>query len=236
MGPAGGKRPCREVTAMVIGAVPMGEYDRRLVLLTRECGKISAFAKGARRPNSPLLAASDLFAFGSFRLYMGRDSYTLTEASVQNYFAYFRTHAEASFLAQYFCEVLEYCTRENNDEAQLLLLLYQTLRALESERFPARLVRAVFELKTVAIEGELRDPAPNSLQPATAAAFRHIASQPVAKLYTFTLEREAEKELAELADKSMRFAFERHRFRSLDIVELLQADDENPTTQELRRI
>ena len=146
------KRPYTEVTAMVIGVQPIGEYDRRVVLLTRERGKISAFAKGARRPNSQLVAATDLFVFGTFRLYAGRDSYTLTEASVQNYFSWFRTHIEASLEGQYFCEVLEYCTRENNDEAQLLLLLYQTLRALESEKFPPRLVRSVFELKTVVIE------------------------------------------------------------------------------------
>lgn len=222
MGAAGGRSPYREVTAMVIGAVPMGEYDRRLVLLTRECGRIAVFARGARKPNSPLIAAADLFAFGSFRVYVGRDSYTLTEASIQNYFAYFRTHAEASFLAQYFCEVLEYCTRENNDEAQLLLLLYQTLRALETERFPAALVRAVFELKTVALEGELRDPAPNSLSPAAMAALRHIETQPIAGLYTFTLEQEARKELSQFAEKSMQFAFERHHFKSLDIMELLQ--------------
>lgn len=222
MGAAGGRRPYREVTAMVIGAVPMGEYDRRLVLLTRECGRIAVFARGARKATSPLIAAADLFAFGSFRVYVGRDSYTLTEASIQNYFAYFRTHAEAAFLAQYFCEVLEYCTRENNDEARLLLLLYQTLRALESERFPAALVRAVFELKTVALEGELRDPAPNSLSPAAMAALRHIETQPIAGLYTFTLEQEALKELSQFAEKSMQFAFERHHFKSLDIMELLQ--------------
>lgn len=142
------------LTGMVIASAPVGEYDRRVVLLTKERGKISAFARGARKPNSALVGVTSPFTFGTFEVYEGRTSYTLMSASVSNYFEKLRTDVEGAYYGFYFLEFASYYAREANDETELLKLLYQTLRALVNPNIPDRLIRCVYELKAVSVNGE----------------------------------------------------------------------------------
>lgn len=142
------------VTGMVLSATPIGEYDKRVVILTREKGKISAFARGARKPNSPLAGAVMPFSFGEFTVYKGRTSHTLMSASISNYFAELRTDMEGACYGFYFVDIASYYAREANDETALLKLLYQTFRALLKPSIPNRLIRYIFELKAITINGE----------------------------------------------------------------------------------
>lgn len=109
------------MNGMVLSAMPMGEYDKRLTILTVERGKINAFARGARKPNSPLLACSQPFSYGEFTAYAGRDSYTVSGAQVSNYFPGLKEDLARLYLGMYFCEFADYFTREGNDERLSLI-------------------------------------------------------------------------------------------------------------------
>lgn len=142
------------VTGMVLSSMPIGECDKRLVILTKEAGKISAFARGARRPNSALLAACQPFAFGEFSIFRGRDSYTVSSAAISNYFGELRENLEGAYYGFYFCELADYLTRENIESTEILKLLYQSLRALSKGTIDFVLVRYIFELRAIAESGE----------------------------------------------------------------------------------
>lgn len=210
------------VTGMVLSAAPVGDYDKLVVLLTRERGKIRAFARGARRPGSALMAAANAFAFGEFQIYEGRTSYTMSQASIQNYFGELMTDFEGACYGQYFLEFADYYTRENTDGSDFLKLAYQSLRALLVPSLPRKLVRYIYELKAMTYSGECPQTFEQfsdwNLNPSTEYALQYVVAASVEKLYTFLLTEEVFAEFARVVTW-LRKHYVEHRFKSLEILE-----------------
>jgi len=210
-----------QVTGIVLKSIPVGEYDRAVTILTTGKGKISAFARNARKQNNRFMAASSPFCFGKFKLYAGRNSYTITEAEIANYFEELRGDLESVTYGMYFLEVADFYTRENNDEADMLKLLYQSLRALLHKKLDNRLVRTVYECKAMAVNGEFPGvPGDRELSESAAYALEFIASTVPEKLYTFTVTNSVLAELQEVA-AAYREKIWGHHFKSLEMLESL---------------
>lgn len=209
------------VTGMILKQTPIGEYDRRVCLLTKEKGKISAFARGARRPGNRLAAATNPFSFGTFKLYAGRDSYTLSEAEIQNYFQELMTDYIGAYYGMYFAEMADYYTRENNDEREMLKLLYQSMRALCAPALPNELIKCIYELKAIVVNGEYPGvPQDRKLEESTIYALNYIAASSIEKLYTFTVTDKVLQELRQVAE-DYRKRFTDREFKSLEILKTL---------------
>lgn len=207
------------VTGLILKSVPVGDYDRRITILTRERGKIGAFAKGTRRQNSRLAAAANPFSFGEFKLYEGTTSYNLMEADISNYFQELRENYEAAFYGMYFLDVADYYTRENNDEKQMLKLLYQSLKALLVPSLKMELVQYIFEMKTLVVNGEFPGPLHReSMLSDTIYAIEYVTASSIEKLYTFTLSEPVFKEFEKAAEEYRRNYIGKN-FKSLEILQ-----------------
>lgn len=209
------------VTGLVLKTQSVGEYDRRVVLLTLERGKITCFARGARKQNSRLMAATGLFAFGQFKVYEGKNAYTLTDAEIGNYFEELMLDFDAAYLGMYFLEVADYYCRENNDDKEMLKLLYQSLRALTHQKIPNTLVRCIYEIKAIAVNGEFPGyPTDKGLLEATLYTIQYIVETDVSKLYTFQVSDEVLRQLVQVCKKYRKHCMDKD-FKSLSILETI---------------
>ena len=203
---------------IIIKAEPIGEYNRRVVILTENRGKISAFARGARRPNSKFVASTNPFVFGNISLFAGRNSYTLTDMEAVEYFDSLRLDFDKSMYGMYFLELADYYTRENNDDRDMLKLLFVSLKALSRGLIDNRLIRAIFELRAVAVNGEFPGLELRSMSETAEYTIKFIISADFAKLYSFTLKDEVMNEVinysALVVDKMIH-----HSFNSLLLLE-----------------
>ncbi|MDD3660058.1 MAG: DNA repair protein RecO [Lachnospiraceae bacterium] len=210
------------VTGMILKTVPVGEYDRRVVILTTEMGKISAFAKSARKPNSHLVAATNPFSFGKFRLYAGRNSYNIIEAEISNYFEELREDFVSAYYGMYFLEISDYYTRENNDEKEQLRLLYQSIRAICLPKLNNKLIRSIFEIKSIVVNGEFPGiPENRVLLESTIYTIRYIVDSGVEKLYTFDVSSEVLHELISISEYYRKTIMD-HKFMSLEILDHME--------------
>lgn len=129
------------------------EADKILTVLTRDLGKRTVKARGCRRKNSKLTAASQLLVYSEMTLYERGEFITLNEADPLEQFWSVRQDLEDLALASYFAEVTEATAQEGEAVPELLSLLLNSLYALDTLKKPRPLVKAAFELKLLCLTG-----------------------------------------------------------------------------------
>ena len=197
-----------EVSGVVVSCMPIGEYDKRVVIITAELGRIHVFARGARRTNSKLLAGTDPLTFGAFKLISGRNAYTLVDVKIVNYFSELKMDIDRVYYGFYFLELASYFSRENIGEKNLINLIYMAFKALEAkvDKLTPEFIKAIFEWKIFQIEGIMPGIDEGiflgkKLKPSTVYAIKMIAVTDITKLFSFDLEAESKREFIKLAEE-----------------------------------
>ena len=122
-----------KTTAIVLRVVEFSESSCIVTLMTREFGKITALAKGARRRKSPFEGALDLLSFSRIVfLHKKSDSLDLlTEAKLERRFKSAATDLSRLYAGYYVIELLNAMTDEGDPHMDLFDLANDVLLAID---------------------------------------------------------------------------------------------------------
>jgi len=128
--------------AIVLRVIEFSETSCVVTLFTRQMGKISALAKGARRPKSPFEAALDVLALCRIVfLHKSSDSLDLlTEARLQRRFRSAEFDLSRLYAGYYIAELLKELTDADDPHPELFDAANQALRELDNHCEVAPLV------------------------------------------------------------------------------------------------
>lgn len=129
-----------------------GEADRRLVLLTREAGKLDAIARGARKAGSRLSGASEPLTLSRFQLSQAARARFVAQVVPVDAFAGLRGDYDRLMIALALAEAVEAITPYDQPRPEEFDALVEALEQIE--RHPKPTVALVWaELRLLEAEG-----------------------------------------------------------------------------------
>lgn len=142
-----------KINGIVIAENNMGDYDKMLTILTPNYGKISCVAKGARRPQSALLAGTQLFCFGEYMMYKGTNTYHINSCETIEIFYNLRTDLDKLKYAIHINKIIQDITEENENCYKILQLFLNTLYTISETEKDKDFVLSVFKMRLLCILG-----------------------------------------------------------------------------------
>jgi len=140
------------VEALVLRRSDSGESDRRLVLLARGIGLVTAVAKGARKSGSRLGSISEPLVYANFHLAGGKRTPFITQAERRALTSAWRRDFDRLAVGLCLAELTSAVAQPEREDDDLLDLLLAAIHALAGEA-EASVVLAWFAVRSLAIEG-----------------------------------------------------------------------------------
>ena len=141
-----------KVKGIVISENKLNDYDKMVTILTPN-GKIGCAAKGARRPKSQLMAATQYLCFGDFLIYQGVSSYNINSCEINELFYNIRTDLDKLQYAAHITKIINDVTDENQNTYKILQLFLNTLYVLSETDKNKDLTISIFKLKLMCLLG-----------------------------------------------------------------------------------
>lgn len=148
--------PAEKTMAIVLKTIEFSETSCIATLFTQDFGKISALAKGARRPKGPFENALDLLAIVRlvFLCKSGDTLDLLTEAKLERRFRAGARDLTRLYSGYYVAELLQELTDTHDPNPELFAVACAALEALDTDAPPATVI-VWFELAALRLLGHM---------------------------------------------------------------------------------
>jgi DNA repair protein RecO (recombination protein O) len=138
---------------IVLREVDTGEADKIITVFSRNKGKISCSAKGARRSKSRLAAGTQLFCYGEFVLFKGKEIYSINSCDVIESFYNIRNDLQTLTYSAHMTDIIIDVIQEEQPATKVLQLFLNSLFMLAKTDKPPEQVIRIFELRILSILG-----------------------------------------------------------------------------------
>ncbi len=139
--------------AVVLKQTKFGEGDVIVTLFSKKLGKVQAVAKGARKTRSKYATGIQLFAYGEYVLFKGKNLYTLSQVDIKHSFYGLREDVIRLAYASYILELTESVIVEGQTNNRLFKTLVKCLYILSSKKYDYETLVKAYELKLLTYSG-----------------------------------------------------------------------------------
>lgn len=229
---------------IVIKETDFSDNDKYITVFAKGLGKISVYARGARKVKSKYLAASTVFCYADFVLMEGKKSYTLRSAEIIDSFFGLREDLLALSYASFYLELLDKNIPQSAPEDDILLLLLKSLKRLCINKAPMWLTDMVFEYKLLEYNGyapeleccrhcggenishideyglicaDCANSAEEKISPAVVSALRYIAASDLDNAFSFVLADKYKSEVQQILHRLIMHSFN-HQYKSYNFL------------------
>lgn len=137
---------------IILRSMPYGESNKIVTLYTREAGKVTAMARGAKKPASRLSAITQPFTHGSFLIRKGKGMGTLEQGEPIDSMRHIREDLEATAYASYVVELIDRLTEDGERSEGIYGLLHEALHAI-NEQYDPEAIALFVEWKMLSVAG-----------------------------------------------------------------------------------
>lgn len=146
-----------KTNAIVLREQPIKEYDSVLTLLSEQCGIISVYARGARKPKGSMRVSAELLSYSCFVLFQNKEKYVVDKADLNHVFMGVREDIEKLSLATYFSQITMELAPRGEKAKEYLRLLLNCLHLLDQDKRSCSFIKPIYELRLMAMAGYMPD-------------------------------------------------------------------------------